>query len=89
MTSSIANAANRSRRGLAVSLRRVLVIEWLGLILGAVALVLAMMIGAILALIVEGNAASMEIRDERSFHDDGKQDASGAGNKARPQAGRR
>lgn len=52
--------------------------EWLALAGMALAIILAVLIGAALALIVEGNAASMGIRDERSFHDDGKQDAAGA-----------
>jgi hypothetical protein len=60
--------------------------EWFALAGMALAIILAVLIGAALALIVEGNAASMEIRDERGHSDtDGKQDAAGDGNKARPQ----
>ena len=44
--------------------------EWLTLAGMAAAIILAVLIGAALAIIVEGNAASQEVRDERDPYAD-------------------
>lgn len=41
--------------------------EWFALALGVLALMLAVLIGAALALIVEGSEASTDARDERPY----------------------
>lgn len=69
MTFSTASAVNPSRRSFLVSLRRVSVIEWSALALGCLAMVLAVVIGAGLALIVEGSEASQEAKNERQCCD--------------------
>ena len=67
MAYSIANAAKPSRRSLFVSLQRVAAMEWFALALGTLALVLAVLIGAVLAVIVEGSEAVQEAKDERAY----------------------